>query len=857
MAKQMTGGKPRFGAIRGYADGGQVRTPPPTSFRGLFNSAKNAISNAMAPETQEQGQARRAAEYEAKKAKYGSQPTHPAQPSQPSQQPPQGVNAGLDGAGGSSLDNRMKAAGAYADGGIVKPVGAFRRGGRVMSAQKKSDYSSGAKLKGPGTAESDDIDAEIVETGEPIRVANGERILSAEQEKYMQEVAKLSGHSSVDDMLRMGTGKPVGPTIKYVPGGARRAAAGGMLAIGSGSATDDRMANQMAQPLKPTNLQDAVADASFNSMSGIATQDRLNGNNVEEAQLRINNGPQDFTRQSQKMTNRVYSDGGVVMSMETDEEGANKTFVSRNGGKTELLSPMEIANSEKSLNQYREDERMIKQGANPLLNVMANVPEFSAGGKVRCGAVRRGFSDGGSIQGNEDQWLLGQIPTGGVAGRGPTPAAQQPVTTYEDKFMPATRAVVSGAADDVVRNIQEKNFGAAVGNAVRGSAGVGPAIIADSWRPWGGAARQAVNAASTAFGGSETPMGPVGKQAQPVAQTSQPAQASYSNEGRNGTKPQDAAGALRAGSKSTDVGFGVTRIDEPGKSPLFTNLEGGADHASNVALMNRKPMTTQDSKALDNLTAKYDAQVRGALAAEQFARESEAAQRLNADNLRIAERQAREGELKRSRGEAEVKISSRNALPSERTEAQRTIDSLNAASREQAARNDAAEIAGQNRDLRMRELDAHDRRYAAESAERQARGALDRARFGIEQAREGREAGTYTQQQEVRTEIKRLTDQHAKETNPEQRQLLENRIRVLSGKDVQPQFKSHVIPSTKHADGSTSPGGVYVENTRTGQGNWVNQKLDIYSDPEAAKIKADTSMTTEQKKDALSQLGYK
>lgn len=810
MAKQMTGGKPRFGAIRGYADGGQVRTPPPTSFRGLFNSAKNAISNAMAPETQEQGQARRAAEYEAKKAKYGSQPTHPAQPSQPSQQPPQGVNAGLDGAGGSSLDNRMKAAGAYADGGIVKPVGAFRRGGRVMSAQKKSDYSSGAKLKGPGTAESDDIDAEIVETGEPIRVANGERILSAEQEKYMQEVAKRSGHSSVDDMLRMGTGKPVGPTIKYVPGGARRAAAGGMLAIGSGSATDDRMANQMAQPLKPTNLQDAVADASFNSMSGIATQDRLNGNNVEEAQLRINNGPQDFTRQSQKMTNRVYSDGGVVMSMETDEEGANKTFVSRNGGKTELLSPMEIANSEKSLNQYREDERMIKQGANPLLNVMANVPEFSAGGKVRCGAVRRGFSGGGSIQGNEDQWLLGQIPTGGVAGRGPTPAAQQPVTTYEDKFMPATRAVVSGAADDVVRNIQGENFGAAVGNAVRGSAGVGPAIIADSWRPWGGVARQVANAASTAFGGSETPMQPEAKSSQPVVRPAQPEakpeQASYSNEGNRLPTP---VGAIR---KATDVGFGVTRIDEPGKSPLFTNLEGGADHASNVALMNRKPMTTQDSKALDNLTAKYDAQVRGALAAEQFARESEAAQRLNADNLRIAERQAREGELKQSRGEAEMRISSRNALPAETRRAQNELQNLDAIRREGYTRDAMSEIARYNLAQRQQELEIAQQQLNQTAAERKARGAIEASKHGIEQAQEGRVATTFDQQQAQRKRLDGLYDAYEKAPPASaEREAIAEQIRVLQGRDKPEQWGA--VAGEKNADGTQSAPVIYNKAT--------------------------------------------
>lgn len=248
MATQMAGGKPRFGAIRKFADGGVVKEPPPTSFRGLFNSAKNAISNAMAPETAAQGQARRAAEYEAMKAKYGQQPA--AQPApQPSVQP--SVNAGLDGQGGNSVDKRLKEAGAYADGGVVKPMGAYRRGGQVkkkssfadksevmqqpaMAMPSDGDGDEGAKLQGPGTATSDSIDAQIQETGEPIRVANGERILSVDQDRYLQEVAKRMGHPSVDAMLEEGTGKPVGPTIKYVPqqapraSGARRRAANGM-----------------------------------------------------------------------------------------------------------------------------------------------------------------------------------------------------------------------------------------------------------------------------------------------------------------------------------------------------------------------------------------------------------------------------------------------------------------------------------------------------------------------------------------------------------------------------------------------------------------------------------------------------
>jgi len=239
MATQMAGGKPRFGAIRKFADGGVVKEPPPTSFRGLFNSAKNAISNAMAPETAAQGQARRAAEYEAMKAKYGQQPAPQTAAPQPSVQP--SVNAGLDGMGGNSIDKRLKESGAYADGGIVKPLGAYRHGGQVkkksdqlekqktshlepegdesgnMMAPDDGDGDEGAKLQGPGTATSDNIDAQVIETGEPIRVANGERILSVAQDRYLKEIAKSMGHPSVDAMLEHGTGKPVGPTIKYAP----------------------------------------------------------------------------------------------------------------------------------------------------------------------------------------------------------------------------------------------------------------------------------------------------------------------------------------------------------------------------------------------------------------------------------------------------------------------------------------------------------------------------------------------------------------------------------------------------------------------------------------------------------------
>lgn len=85
-------------------------------------------------------------------------------------------------------------------------------------------YANGGKIKGPGTPTSDSIPAEVAETKEPIRVATDERIVSAAQDKVLESVAKKLGYDSLDQMLEVETGKPVGPTIK----GGERAAADGM-----------------------------------------------------------------------------------------------------------------------------------------------------------------------------------------------------------------------------------------------------------------------------------------------------------------------------------------------------------------------------------------------------------------------------------------------------------------------------------------------------------------------------------------------------------------------------------------------------------------------------------------------------
>ena len=87
-------------------------------------------------------------------------------------------------------------------------------------------YANGGKIKGPGTPTSDSIQAKITDTGEPIAVSTGERIVSKAQDVYLQKVASGLGFDSLDAMLEAGTGKPVGPTIK---GGMKHAFNGALL----------------------------------------------------------------------------------------------------------------------------------------------------------------------------------------------------------------------------------------------------------------------------------------------------------------------------------------------------------------------------------------------------------------------------------------------------------------------------------------------------------------------------------------------------------------------------------------------------------------------------------------------------
>lgn len=148
--------------------------------------------------------------------KYGGAVAVSPQQEQPAPQPrpqiqapqkPSGFMSGIKGILGGRGEQIDKAAG-YACGGKIKA------------------HASGGKISGPGTPTSDSITATVRETGENILVSNKERVLSEEQDKLIESMAKKLGFESLDAMLEAGTGNPVGPTMKD---GKRAANNGGLL----------------------------------------------------------------------------------------------------------------------------------------------------------------------------------------------------------------------------------------------------------------------------------------------------------------------------------------------------------------------------------------------------------------------------------------------------------------------------------------------------------------------------------------------------------------------------------------------------------------------------------------------------
>ena len=102
------------------------------------------------------------------------------------------------------------------------------------------------------------------------------------------------------------------------------------------------------------------------------------------------------------------------------------------------------------------------------------------------------------------------------------------------------------------------------------------------------------------------------------------------------------------------------------------------------------------------------------------------------------------------------------------------------------------------------------------------RNALTAEELGLKREAQGFQTRAATQKEQLRNT---LIDPKA---TPEQRKQAQEYLQALavSDKEPSPQYKSYVMPAIRNADGSTTEGGVYQENTRTGEGRWVKPQGD-------------------------------
>ena len=223
-------------------------------------------------------------------------------------------------------------------------------------------------------------------------------------------------------------------------------------------------------------------------------------------------------------------------------------------------------------------------------------------------------------------------------GRRPQQPVQAPSTQAE---IPATQrigwrtdAVMNGAASDAQSAFDKGNYAETAGTLVRGAAAAVPAAFVDFGEGLAGGIVPAVKGFYRGMTGGDAITDPPASALKPVvgataAQAAPkpvvPAQAAAP---APVVAPTAATESAPDGSPlGKDVGYGIRRIDAPGKSPLFTNV-GNAD---NAALMGRSgAVSAQNQNAAQILSDRYAGEARNAAAVDQYNHEVAAAQAINA-----------------------------------------------------------------------------------------------------------------------------------------------------------------------------------------------------------------------------------
>ena len=165
----------------------------------------------------------------------------------------------------------------------------------------------------------------------------------------------------------------------------------------------------------------------------------------------------------------------------------------------------------------KTDEEIVQPAATPAVQVTpiaapqaANQPMTEAERNTRYG--RTGDAAINAESAAKSQKYT-QTATSTAVSPQPANASAQ-MQSVDDKFMPGTRAVMSGYGDDASRNIKEGNYGALIGNTAKATLAMPFGIAEDILRPLTLSKNSAqnlkngaTNAISTAVGGNENAAG--------------------------------------------------------------------------------------------------------------------------------------------------------------------------------------------------------------------------------------------------------------------------------------------------------------------------------------------------------------
>lgn len=252
-----------------------------------------------------------------------------------------------------------------------------------------------------------------------------------------------------------------------------------------------------------------------------------------------------------------------------------------------------------------------------------------------------------------------------------------------------------------------------------------------------------------------------------------------------GEPQRNASGALTNLGTGTDVGFGVTRYNIPGQSPLFTNKTGDSGAADNMALMNRGAPTAQNMAAMDALVNRSTAEGAQAVQRMQFNDQVAQAKAINAMPNPVDPRAAMDVTSPQYQAARLQNMEMR----------QKTGESLAAyQTRMQAMASGAAEL-GMRRDT-----------LAANTKQADARLGIDQQRLGLDQQRLGldgkrlandQETGSLTRDQkrmemDHANKIQALQDRYMTATGTEQ-EALGKQLLTMSGKDPKSSMKENFM----------------------------------------------------------------